>query len=159
MHINFRKLFLTSNQLFKTLLQAVLQISVPFLFPTLSSFYESGVLYTRTVFLCCSNLVRIFSCVLFSGGCLNNLPHTGRPKNNRNIFSHRAEGRKSELKVLAGCAPNRGLQGRILPGPSELLAAPGVLRLVTASPSPCLCLSSAFSPLCLSLQSLSAFPS
>ena len=117
MHINFRKLFLTSNQLFKILFQAVLQISIPFLFPTLSSFYESGVLYTRAVFLCCSNLVRVFGCVLFSWGCLNNLPRTGWLKNNRNIFSHSSEGQKSELEVLAGRAPGEGHRGESFLGP------------------------------------------
>lgn len=130
--------------MFRVLFQAVWHISILSVSQAVIFLWVRCVVYL-TVFLCGSNLLRIFRCALFSCGCCNQWPQAGWLRNNRNIFSHSPEGQKAEVKVLAG------------PSPLSAPGGPGVLWLVKASSSPCLCVHMAFLLLCLCVLSLSGF--
>lgn len=127
--------------MFRVLFQAVWHISILSVSQAVIFLWVRCVVYL-TVFLCGSNLLRIFRCALFSCGCCNQWPQAGWLRNNRNIFSHSPEGQKAEVKVLAG------------PSPLSAPGGPGVLWLVKASSSPCLCVHMAFLLLCLCVLSL-----
>lgn len=132
MHIHLSKLFLIPNQMFRVLFQAVWQIFILPVTQAVIFIWVRCAVYL-TIFSCGTNLLRIFRCVLFSCGCCIQWSQTGWLSNNRNIFSHSPRGQKAEVKVLAGPLPRLAQGG------------PGVLWLLTALSSPCLCLHVAFS--------------